>query len=301
MILFNKLVIWIMPLIPKFIVKIFSKPYVAGPTLGHAVEKVKKLNARGIMATLDVLGESAVKKEESEEAVKEYFKAIETLSEERLDCNISVKPTQLGLLIDKEFCFRNLDAIISKAKEFDNFVRIDMEDSRCTQDTIDLFLRLREKHDNVGIVIQAYLRRSLADVVQLSALKANFRLCKGIYVEPRRIAYKTHEVVNDNFALLIKTALAAGSYVGIATHDEHVVWKSLSIIHELGLEREDYEFQMLLGVDELLRDILVDAGHRLRVYVPYGTNWYAYSMRRLKENPKIALYIIKALFSFKKQ
>lgn len=288
-----------MPLVPKFIIKIFSKPYVAGPDLLDAIAIVKKLNAGGMMATLDVLGESAKEKHESEQAVEEYFKALDLIEQEQLLCNISVKPTQLGLLIDKDFCYNNLKAIIRKAKNYGNFVRIDMEDSQCTESTLDIFLRLQKDFNNVGIVLQAYLRRTLADVKMLSKSRTNFRLCKGIYVEPREIAFRDQNIVNNNFALLIKTALKNRSYVGIATHDEQVVWKSLEIIEELSLNPDDYEFQMLLGVDEQLRDILVDQGHPLRVYVPYGKNWYAYSMRRLKENPRIAFYIIKALFKFK--
>lgn len=288
-----------MPLVPKFIVRIFSKPYVAGPDLADAVETVKKLNAKGMMATIDVLGERAKEKHESEEAVEEYHKALHIIEQEKLDCYVSVKPTQLGLLIDKEFCYNNLKAIVRKAKNSGNFVRIDMEDSSCTKDTIEVFLRLEQEFDNVGIVLQAYLRRSLDDVKNLSANRTNFRLCKGIYVEPREIAFRDHDIVNNNFALLVKSALKNKSYVGIATHDEQVVWQGLKVIEELSLNPEDYEFQMLLGVDEQLRDILVKQGHRLRVYVPYGKNWYAYSMRRLKENPRIAFYIIKALFKFK--
>jgi proline dehydrogenase len=301
MFLFNKIIVWFMPLVPKFIVKIFSKPYVAGPNLLNAVDVVKKLNTLGIIATMDVLGESASHKEESEKAVDEYFRALDIIKKEKLNCNISIKPTQLGLLLDKDFCYFKIRSIVSKAAEYNNFVRIDMESSLCTQTTIDLFLRLRAEFSNVGIVLQAYLRRSLDDVINLSQERANFRLCKGIYVESRNIAYKEQNIINDNFAQLIQTALKAESYVGIATHDEHVVWKALSIIHQLHKQNKDYEFQMLLGVDEQLRDILVSAGHTVRVYVPYGENWYAYSMRRLQENPKIALYIIKALFKFKKR
>ncbi len=213
-----------------------------------------------------------------------------------MDCYISLKPTQLGLLISKNLCYSNIKTIVQEAQKFGNFVRIDMEDSDCTSDTIEIYERLRQEFENVGVVIQAYLRRSLEDVNQLCQTPANLRICKGIYIEPRDIAYKDGEIVNNNFAWLVETALAQKSYVGIATHDEKVVWHALRIIDSLGLKREEYEFQMLLGVDEQLRDILVDAGHRLRVYVPYGKQWYAYVVRRLKENPKIASYVLKALF-----
>ncbi len=297
--LFNKLIITVMPLIPKPIVWMVSKRYVAGSRLEDSVSTVKTLNDKGMVATMDVLGESSHKKEECEEAVQEYFDVLERIDKEKLNCNISVKPTQLGMLIDTDYCYENLKKIIDKAKHYNNFVRIDMEDAGVTGKTIDIFLRLQKEYDNTGIVLQAYLRRSLDDVKQLVKTRTNFRLCKGIYVEPRKIAYKDPQTVNDNFALLIEEALGAGSYVGIATHDERVTWHGLKTIHKLNLEKNQYEFQMLLGVDEELRDILVKEGHRMRIYVPYGKQWHAYCMRRLKENPRIALYVTKALFGIK--
>jgi proline dehydrogenase len=184
---------------------------------------------------------------------------------------------------------------VEKAKKLNNFVRIDMENSDFTTDTIDLYLSLSKKFNNVGIVIQAYLHRSLDDVKKLAKRKANFRLCKGIYVESRKIAFKDHSVVNQNFALLAKTALKNKCYVGIATHDEQMIWYTLNLIEELKLQQKDYEFQMLLGVDEEMRDILLKAGHKVRIYVPFGKEWFAYSKRRLKENPRMALYILKAI------
>ncbi len=297
--LFNMLVVWFLPLIPKPLVRIFAKPYVAGPRLEDAIRTVKSLNAKGIEATLDVLGESAKAAAECEDAVHEYLIVLDTIQKENLSSNISVKLTQLGLNIDPEFCYTNVKKIVTKAAETQTFVRVDMEDSSVTDKTIAVFLRLQSEFDNVGIVLQAYLRRSLADVERLSANKTNFRLCKGIYIEPRSIAFKDPQTVNDNFALSIETALRKGSYVGIATHDEKVVWHGLRLIHQLGLEKNRYEFQMLLGVDEQLRDIIVAAGHRLRVYVPFGKHWYAYCVRRLKENPRIALYVLKAMLGLR--
>lgn len=294
--LYNRIFIFFMPLVPKPIVKIFSKKYVAGDNLSKAGLTIKKLNNEGIIATMDVLGESTTKENETLPYVEEYIKALHFIKDEQLDCNISLKPTQLGLLIDKELCYKNIKTIVQEAKLLNNFVRIDMEDSTCTSDTIELYHQLRQEFDNIGVVIQAYLRRSYEDIASLSKERANFRLCKGIYIEPRKIAYKDPAIVNNNFALLIKTALYSRSYVGIATHDEKVVWETIRIVNELGLNKNEFEFQMLLGVDEELRSILVNAGYRLRVYVPYGKNWYAYVMRRLKENPKIAIYVLKALF-----
>jgi proline dehydrogenase len=297
--LFNKLVLFFLPIIPKFIVRIVAKPYVAGPDLEDGIRVVKELNSKGICATMDVLGESATRLEECQEAIDEYLKVLDTIAAAKLDANISVKLTQLGLTLDKEQCYKNIRTIVAKADNLGIFVRIDMEDSNVTSDTIDVFLRINDEFKRTGIVIQAYMRRSLADIVRLSARKTNYRICKGIYIEPRRIAYKDKETVNDNFGLLLDTAFAAGSYVGIATHDEKVVWKGLELIHKHGLNKDQYEFQMLLGVDEELRNIISTAGHRLRVYVPFGKNWYAYCVRRLKENPMMAYYIVKAMFGLR--
>lgn len=297
--LFNRIVIFFMPIIPKPIVRIFSKRYVAGDALDDAVRVVKRLNQGHIMATMDVLGESTTNAADTRLYVQEYLKVLSIIQSEQLDCNVSLKPTQLGLLIDKDLVYSNIKEIVQKAKQLNNFVRIDMEDSNCTTDTIEIFQRLCNDFDNVGIVLQAYLRRSIDDLIKIAKKPANFRLCKGIYIEPREIAYKDPHLVNENFAFLIETALRAKSYVGIATHDEKVVWHALRIIEQLGLQRHEYEFQMLLGVDEQLRSILVNAGHRLRVYVPYGKQWYRYVLRRLKENPKIAMYVLKALFKGK--
>ncbi len=291
----HHLIVRLMPLVPKPIVRIVSKPYVAGPHLKDAVVAVKDLNSQGAVCTMDVLGESAKELDECKAAVTEYLTVLDTIITENLNCNISLKPTQLGLLIDKEACYQNIKIIVEKAKSLDIFVRIDMEDVTCTSDTIALFKRLESEFDNVGIVLQAYLRRSVADINDLIGLGTNFRLCKGIYNEPRAHAFKDPRIVNQNFGYLLYKALSTSCYVGVATHDEQIVWETLELIDQLGLEHDDYEFQMLLGVEEELRKILIDEGHVLRVYVPYGVKWYAYSMRRLKENPKIAMYIIKAL------
>lgn len=292
----DRCVIFFMPIVPKPIVKIFANKYVAGDRLADAVRTVQRLNAQNIMATMDVLGESTIDAATTHAYVKEYLGVLQTIHEQKLDCNISLKPTQLGLLIDKELAYSNIEEIVATAQGYGNFVRIDMEDTSCTTDTINIYSRLRQKYANVGIVLQAYLRRTINDLVELAKTPANIRLCKGIYIEPRALAYKDPHIVNENFAYLLETALKAKTYVGIATHDEKVVWHALRIIEQLGLKREEYEFQMLLGVDEQLRSLLVEAGHRLRVYVPFGKQWYRYVLRRLKENPRIATYVLKALF-----
>ncbi|MEJ2543287.1 MAG: proline dehydrogenase family protein, partial [Calditrichaceae bacterium] len=223
---------------------------------------------------------------------------LKTIHDEKLDSNVSVKPTQMGLSIDKELCYNHIKRIVETAKKYNNFVRIDMEDRHYTTDTIEIYIKLKNEFENhVGTVIQAYLRRTFDDINNLIRHKANLRLCKGIYVEPREVAYKEMAIINENYKYNLEKLLSAGCYVGIATHDEILVWHALSLIEKYKLKPEQYEFQMLLGVDAKLRQIIVDAGHRLRVYVPYGQEWYAYSTRRLKENPKMAGYVFKAIFS----
>ncbi len=224
---------------------------------------------------------------------------LEAIHSNGLESNVSIKLTMLGLLIDEEFCFQRMHEIVGDAKKRGNFIRIDIEDSSVADKTFRVYRRLREEFDNVGAAIQAYMRRTQDDVGDFLAMNANLRLCKGIYVEPRRIAWKGHHTINANFALALRRLLEGGCYVGIATHDEHLIWEAERIVREFGLDRTKYEFQMLLGVDEELRDIIHAAGHRLRIYVPFGKHWYAYSMRRLRENPKIAGYAAKAALRIK--
>ena len=291
----NKLVVFFMPILPKFIVRFFSKKYIAGAKVEDAVKVIKDLNSKGIMATVDILGEEIKDKREAEEAAQLYLDLIKVIDDKNLDSNVSVKPTHMGLKLDKEFCYNNLKNILQEAKKYNNFVRIDMEDHTCTDDTIEIYLRLRKEFDNVGTVLQSYMRRNIGDVNNLILHKANLRLCKGIYVEPKEVAYKDKDIINYNFSYCLEKLLANKCYVGIATHDEKLVWSALSIIDKLKLKNEEYEFQMLLGVTEQLRDIIVNAGHRLRVYVPFGEQWYAYSTRRLQENPNMVGYIIKSI------
>lgn len=301
MYLFDKFVVWTIPIIPKFLVKRASARYIAGPTLDDAMRVVKNLNEDGCCATLDILGEHVTKDEEAESAVQEYLKALQRIEQEKLDSNISVKLTMLGLKLDLNFCLDNMRRLVKKAKEYGNFVRIDMEDASCTTDTLKIYSELKKEFTNVGFVIQTYLRRSLKDIREQmnSNSKINVRVCKGIYIEPREIAYKDKEIINNNFVLLVEELLQHRNYVGIATHDEKLVWASYKTINELKLAKEDYEFQMLLGVDEQLRRIILKDGYKLRVYVPYGIKWYEYSVRRLKENPKIAGYVVKNFFGLK--
>ncbi|MBN2568992.1 MAG: proline dehydrogenase family protein [Deltaproteobacteria bacterium] len=297
----NKLAAQTMPLVPKSIVGKISRRYIAGDSIDDAVRVVRDINNKRIMATLDVLGEDITNREEARHNADDYIKALEIIDKEKLDSNVSLKLTALGLKLDFDFCIENVSRVITRAKESGLFVRIDMEDSTCTTDTIRAYLMLQKKYGNVGIVIQAYLRRSVSDCEKLLAESENLnvRLCKGAYVESRSVVYKDRELIKKNFSLLLTILSSNGAYVGIASHDEEMVWEGLKIIHYLKLPKDAYEFQMLVGVDEELRDIIVNAGHRMRVYVPYGEKWYAYSVRRLKENPEIAGYVIKNLLGIK--
>jgi proline dehydrogenase len=295
--LFNKLISMILPFVPKPIVGFFSKHYIAGDKLSNAITLVKDLNNQQMMATIDVLGEEVGEKEHSIKAVDQYQEVLHAIQQNKLDANISLKPTHLGLKIDKRFCFENIRTLVVEASKLNNFVRIDMEDSTCIDDTIEMYLQLRKQFDNVGTVLQSYMRRFINDINVLIPHKANLRICKGIYNEKREIAYKDKNIINYNFNYGIERLLRNGCYIGIATHDEKLVWNALRLIDLLHLKPDQYEFQMLLGVDHELRRIIVNSGHRLRVYVPFGTDWFGYSMRRLKENPAITGYIIGNIFN----
>lgn len=277
--------------IPRPVVKRISSRYIAGERLEDAVATIRDLNKEGCVATVDVLGETSDNKKEAASKLQDYKEVLDALDERGLDSGISVKLTGLGLLFDEELCRSNLEEIVEYAAEKDRFVRVDMEDSPFTATTIQMVLDLHERHDNVGAVIQAYLRRSLQDVVRLSGAGVTVRLCKGIYDEPRRIAYKNFHTVRHHYVVLLEELFRSGVYVGIATHDEHLVLHAQRLIHQLKVPQDRYEFQMLLGVDEELRGILVESGYKVRVYVPFGEEWYEYSTRRLQENPKIARYV----------
>jgi proline dehydrogenase len=281
------------PVIPRPIVRRISRRYIAGDTLEEAVATVKDLERQGCVATIDLLGESTASKAAAAQKLKDYKKTVDTLDAHDLDSGISVKLTGLGLTLDEELCRANLEEIVLYAGERGRFVRVDMEDSPYTSVTLDMVIDLHERHENVGAVIQAYMRRSLEDICRLIEAGVTVRLCKGIYDEPRKVAYKDFDTVRQNYIFLLDELLKGGTYVGIATHDEFLIWHALRLVHQLEVPKGRYEFQMLLGVDEELRGILVGAGHKLRVYVPFGEDWYEYSSRRLKENPKIAGYVAK--------
>lgn len=294
--IFNNFIVSTIPIIPKFIVRRFANAYIAGETINDAVAAVKKANAIGSMTTVDLLGEFITDKSQAVRDTEELKKVLKAIKDNNLDSNVSIKPTQFGLLLDPEFAYQNIRSLIELAKEYGNFIRIDMEDSPCTQLEIDLYLRLRKEFDNVGLVIQAYLHRTDADVDLLIAHRANLRICKGIYVESPTIAIKDREGIRTNYLKQIEKMFANKCYVGIATHDEYLVDEVYKLIEKYNMKKEEFEFQMLLGVLPKLRDSILAKGWRLRTYVPYGKEWYGYSVRRFKENPQMAGYVAKAVF-----
>jgi proline dehydrogenase len=281
-----------LPAVPKPLVQKLAQRYIAGPTLADACRVVRAANGAGKLATIDVLGEEITRREEARAIARAYRDVFETIERQGLDSNVSVKLTALGLKLDYDLCRENLESVVGDAAQRGNFVRIDMEDSSTTDDTLRLYRELREVgHENVGIVLQAYLRRTLDDIRSLADLQPSVRICKGIYLEPPELAFQGYEEVRANFGRSLEALLDEGCYVGIATHDEWLVSEARRIVARRGLGREEYEFQMLLGVAEPLGRRLVEEGSRLRIYVPFGEHWYAYSLRRLQENPRIAGYI----------
>jgi proline dehydrogenase len=286
--LLDRAIVRLLPVVPKPIVRRLSSRYIAGPSLDDAIRVVERLNAKGKLATVDVLGEEITSADEARAIAGQYHDVLARIDEGGLDANISVKLTGFGLELDDELCRDTLESVVRDAAVRGNFVRIDMEDSSTTDRTLELYRELRRTgHVNVGVVLQAYLRRTVADLEGLE----NVRLCKGIYVEPPELAYREFAAVRENYLRCLERLFAQGTYVGIATHDEHLIGEALRIVAEAGLPSDRYEFQMLLGVRPDRADELVADGHRLRVYVPYGQQWYEYSIRRLQENPKIAGYV----------
>lgn len=283
--------------VPGPIVSIFAKSYIAGQDLSDAVRVTRNFNKQGIMSTIDLLGEFIKTKDQAKYFKDRCIEILETINKEGLDSNLSIKPTQMGLSLDEDFALENIREIVTYAASINNFLRVDMEDTPNTDKTLKLHAELKKEFGkNVGTVLQSYLRRTPDDIDNLDPKDLNIRLCKGIYNEPREQAYKDPYIVNQNFVHCLDKLFAKGAYVGIATHDEKLIFESLRLIEKYNLKKEDYEFQMLLGVDEQLRKIIVDEGHRLRVYVPYGKDWLPYSKRRLKENPKIATHALKQMF-----
>jgi proline dehydrogenase len=290
--LVDSAIVRFLPVVPKPVVRRISERYIAGKELDDAVRVIRRLNGQGKLATIDFLGEEVTSPDESRAIAAAYREALEAIERERLDSNVSVKPTALGLKLGYDLCRENLEDVVRDAAERGDFVRIDMEDSSTTDDTLRLYRELRaEGYENLGVVFQARLKRTLQDIRVLAELRPNVRLCKGIYLEPPEIAYRDFDSIRASFVQALEELLEAGCYVGIATHDEWLVEQGQRLTNTRGLGRDDYEFQMLLGVRPAMGDELVRGGHRLRIYTPFGRDWYEYSLRRLQENPKIAGYI----------
>jgi proline dehydrogenase len=290
--IFDRAIVRILPAMPRPVVQKLSGRYIAGPELKDARETVRRINAQGKLATIDVLGEEIRNEEEAAAIVRAYQDVFADIERCNLDSNVSVKLTGLGLKLGYDICRVNLRTVVEDAASRGNFVRIDMEDSSTTDDTLRLYRELRsDGFENVGVVLQAMLRRTLDDIGALADLSPSVRLCKGIYVEPSSVAFQDFDDVRSSFVRSLEALLDAGCYVGIATHDDWLHEQAARLVTARGLSREEYEFQMLLGVRAELGDELIREGHRLRIYVPFGRQWYAYSLRRLQENPKIAGYI----------
>jgi len=299
----NRMIANTLPYMPKKLIWIFSKRYIAGETIDEGLRVSRELNAGGIDVTVDLLGEFISNLSQAEENKRSYLEIIDRFTSEKISGNFSVKPSMFGLLIDKQSCYNHLREIVEKAAEKNSFIRIDMEDSQCVDAELDLFRKLHQEFPlHVGIVLQAYLRRTIDDLVSFtrrneSASSFNFRLCKGIYIEPPQIAYKDRQEIRDHYLEDLAFILKNNMYVGIATHDKYLVSQAMELLKKHNTPRHRYEFQMLYGVTPDLRESIVAQGHRMRIYVPFGKDWFNYSTRRLKENPKVASHIIKALFN----
>lgn len=291
-----------MPYLPKGLVWQFSKRYVAGETMEDAIKISRQLNAGNMRVTVDLLGEFITDLNQARQNTDMYLQMIDHFQLAGIDCSFSLKPTSFGLLLDEEVCYKNIRSIVEAAASFDFFVRIDMEDSSCTEIEIRLFQRLQKEFPgNVAIVVQAYLRRTMQDIQSMlknnaSTAPINFRLCKGIYVEPEKIAYKDYNEVRKHFVEDLEYMLSNNAFAAIATHDKFLVDEALRLLEKYHVSKNQYEFQMLYGVTPHLRDEIVVTGHPMRIYVPFGKDWFAYCTRRIKENPKIAGDVLKALF-----
>jgi proline dehydrogenase len=283
--------------------KIFSGPlarplvrrFVAGETLADAMRAVQRLNDAGMTATLDYLGESVSSPEEAGQAALQYVSILHAIERAQARSNASLKLTQMGLDVDRELCLRNVERVIAQAEQFGNFIRIDMEGSEHTQATIDIARQLFERHKNVGVVIQSYLYRSEADIRDVNTLGMRVRLCKGAYNEPAAVAFPDKADTDANFVKLMQLLLSEGTYPGIATHDERMIEATREFAAREGISADRYEFQMLYGVRRDLQEQLVRDGYRMRIYVPYGGEWYPYMMRRLAERPSNLLFVARGV------
>lgn len=296
--LFNKLVVATLPVIPKSVVKLVAQRYIAGDKLSDAVRITQNLMSKGACATIDVLGEFVTTRDRAVSETAAQSAVIDAIDQHKLHAYLSVKPTSLGLDVDQDFAFENLTSLVSKAKSKGIFVRMDMENTPYTDITLDFYRRLRANgFDNVGVVIQAYLRRSEQDIRSLLEYAPSVRLCKGIYVEGADVAFKDPDEIRSSYKSLLGMLLTSDASTHIATHDEQLIVDAERQVAQHRAEKNNVEFQMLLGVREDRRDALLRSGHKVRIYVPFGEDWYGYSTRRLKENPQVAGYVAKAMFT----
>ena len=295
--LFNSIVTSVLPILPKWFAKPFARPYVAGQTEDDAVTHIRTLNEKGFSATVDILGEHVLTKEEARDITAQYCHLYDRILNESLDCNISMKPTHVGLNISLAEAMSNITTILKKAQEHENFLRIDMENSLFTDQTIEIYHHCKTIYNNVGVVIQSYLHRSIDDILFLANDQFNSRICKGIYKESEYIAYQNREEIQDNFLKMAKTMATRNAYSAFATHDQELIDRLLDWIITDKVPKDLFEFQVLYGVPMNGRlEALLGAGYKVRVYVPYGPDWFDYSVRRLKENPKIISYVLKNFF-----
>ena len=294
---FNSIVTSALPILPKWFAKPFAQPYVAGQTENDAVTNIRTLNEKGFSATVDILGEHVLTTEEARDITAQYCHLYDRIANESLDCNISIKPTHLGLNIALVEAMSNITTILKKAQEYENFLRIDMENSPFTDQTIQIYHHCKTIYNNVGMVIQSYLHRSIDDILFLANDQFNSRICKGIYKESEYIAYQDRGEIRDNFLKLAKTMTTQNAYSAFATHDQELIDRLLDWIITDKVPKDLFEFQVLYGVPMNGRlEALLGAGYKVRVYVPYGPDWFDYSVRRLKENPKIISYVLKNFF-----
>lgn len=272
----------------------FALRFVAGETLEQAVQAIVTLNRKGCMATFDHLGENICNAEEARQAADSYLDILDAIQRRKLKSNVSLKLTQMGLDLDEGLAYENVARICRKAQELDNFVRLDMESSAYTDRTLDVFRRLwhKEGYRNVGVVLQAYLYRTEADVREMNKLGARVRLCKGAYNEPEEVAFPRKADVDLNYARLARLLISEGKYPGIATHDERLIQHVKRFVAKKGISPAKFEFQMLYGVRRSLQLELVKEGFNMRVYVPYGKEWYPYFMRRLAERPANVVFVM---------
>ena len=290
-------ILYLIGILPRWMVHPFAKTYVAGETIEKTVQLVNKMNELGYACTLDILGEHIQSPSKAEKITKDYCNLYEVINKETLNCNISIKLTHIGLELDQKLVENNLQKILRYAKSHNNFLRIDMENSPYTQRTIDLYQKNIHNYDKMGIVLQAYLKRSLEDAQALSAPGFNTRICKGIYNEPSNIAFKERTEIQDNFFLITKEILSGKGFAAIATHDIPLIDRIESWIEQNNISNDRFEFQVLYGVpmgNRLKR--LLSKGYTVRQYIPFGPDWFDYSLRRLKENPKIISYVLANLF-----